>query len=133
MSVSDNKNLVRAFFEAFARFDVEAMNAFLAEDATWWSAHSTGMSGSYDKPALLGMIEAFKPQAAAPREFRFNDDWTAEEDRVAFTARASLKLTSGKVFEGDFGFLVTVKDGKIAGGKEYYDSRAVNEIFFTAA
>jgi ketosteroid isomerase-like protein len=129
-SFQENKETVRAFFDALAHFDVDGMDQLLSPDATWWSAHSTGMSGTHDRDSFLGMVGNFKPQAAEPREFRFNDDWTVEDNRVAFTARAALRLKDGTLYEGDFGFLITVDDGKISSGKEYYDSRKVNELFF---
>lgn len=129
-SSHNNKEIVRAFFDALAHFDVDRMDQLLSPDATWWSAHSTGMSGIHGRVGFLDMVANFKPQAAEPREFQFNDDWTSEDNRVAFTARATLRLKDGTLYEGDFGFLITLDDGKISSGKEYYDSWKVNELFF---
>lgn len=125
-----NKRLVRDFFTALGAFDVVTMRALLTEDATWWVANTTGISGSYTRERFLGNVAAFAVDAVGPLTLTFNEDWTAEEDRVTCTAKGHLPLKDGKVYASDYSFMLRVRDGKIAGGKEYFDSAQLNALFF---
>lgn len=124
----ENKVVVQNFFDALTNFDVEKIDALLADDATWWVAHSTPVSGLYDRAGFLQNIANFAPAAAGPFTFSFAD-WTAEEDRVALTAKGHLPLKTGKVYASDYHFLFRLRDGKIVEGKELFDSAHLCDCF----
>ena len=59
MSTADNKALVTKFWEAFSASKFDDALAMLSDDATWWVAGTTALSGKYTKPefaALLGNV-----------------------------------------------------------------------------
>ena len=53
MSTENNKNLMRAFYEAGARGDMEVCFDMLADDVTWTNIGSTRFSGTYRGKAEL--------------------------------------------------------------------------------
>jgi len=128
MSLKDNKDLVLKFFDAIAEGDTKRMDSMLTDDATWWVAPSTIFSGVLTKKRWLEIIPTLFAQADGKFKFRF-DDLTAEEDRVSVTAKGHLQLKDGRVYSSDYHWLVRVRNGNIAGGKEYMDSAHLNEIF----
>ena len=128
MTLKANKSLVLEFFDAIAHGDVVRIDNLMTDDATWWVSPSTKFSGLHQKKDFLGLIPGLFAEAAGPLTFRF-DELTAEEDRVSLTAKGHLLMKSGQTYQCDYHFLLRVRDGKIAGGKEYVDSVHVNSIF----
>jgi ketosteroid isomerase-like protein len=128
MKSKDNKEVVRKFFDAVAEGDTTLMASMLTQDATWWVAPSTIFSGVLTKARWLEIIPMLFANADGKFEIKLGD-WTAEEDRVSVTAKGHLKLKDGRVYASDYHFLIWVRDGKIARGKEYMDSAHVNDIF----
>lgn len=128
MSSKANKELVLEFFDAIAHGDTQRMDTLMTSDATWWVAPSTIFSGLHPKMAFLAIVPQLFALAAGPLTFRF-DELTAEDDRVSLTAKGNMLMKSGKIYQSDYHFLLRVRDGKIAGGKEYLNSAHVNDIF----
>jgi ketosteroid isomerase-like protein len=128
MELDENKKLVKQFFDAIAGGDTARMDELMTDDATWWVAPSTVFSGLHQKQDFLAIVPQLFAQAAGPLTFEFYD-LTAEGDRVSVTAKGNLLMKSGKTYQSDYHFLLRVRDGKIAGGREYLNSAHVNDIF----
>lgn len=128
MSLAENKKVVAEFFDAIAAGDTQRMDQMMTEDATWWVAPSTIFSGLHQKRDFLAIVPQLFAQAAGPLTFEFFD-MTAEDDRVSLTAKGNLLMKSGKTYQSDYHFLLRLREGKIAGGKEYLNSAHVNDIF----
>jgi uncharacterized protein len=128
MTLKENKTLALEFFDAIAHGDVARINNLMTNDGTWWVSPSTKFSGLHQKKDFLRIIPRLFAEAAGPLTFRF-DELTAEEDRVSMTAKGHLLMKSGQTYQCEYHFLIRVRDGKIAGGKEYLDSVHVNSIF----
>jgi len=126
-----NKQTVRQFLEVFSSGDVAATMAMMSDDATWWVAGTMPISGSYDKAAfttlLSGVASACKGGAIRimPKVF------TADEDRVAVEAESLAELNNGRRYNNHYHFLFTVRDGKIAGVKEYLDTMHTQAVICT--
>jgi ketosteroid isomerase-like protein len=128
MSLAENKKVALEFFDAVAHGDVARMSGLMTTDATWWVAPSNKFSGTHQKEDFLAIVPTLFAEASGPFRFRF-DEITAEEDRVSVTAKGNLKMKSGKTYQSDYHFLLKIRNGKIAVGKEYADSAHINEIF----
>lgn len=128
MTLEANKKLVREFFDAIAAADFARMDRMMTDDATWWVAPSTIFSGLHTKKEFLALVPQLFEQAAGPFTFDLRD-FTAEEDRVSMTAKGNMPTKSGKVYASDYHFLLYVRDGKIAAGKEYGDSVHIGNVF----
>ncbi|AMK25296.1 MULTISPECIES: nuclear transport factor 2 family protein [unclassified Sphingobium] len=128
MSLEGNKKVALEFFDAVASGDTARMGALMTDDATWWVIPSTVFSGLHQKNDFLAIVPQLFAEADGPFTFRF-DDITAENNRVAITAKGHILMKSGKAYSSDYHFLLFFRDGKISAGKEYMDSAHVGEVF----
>ncbi|WP_433556078.1 nuclear transport factor 2 family protein [Pseudonocardia xinjiangensis] len=126
--LEQNKTTVLAYFLALGRNDISAMDALMTEDATWWIVPGTKFSGLHQKSEFLENISMLYATAAGDLEMEFRDI-TAEGDRVAIVAKGNLPMKDGRTYQSNYNFLVHMRDGKIANGKEFLDAIHVNEIF----
>lgn len=122
-----NKALVRTFFDALSRADVEAVRELYAEDFQLWTAGTLPFSGTSNKAqALDGMrgILSFFPDGL---DFSI-DAMTAEGERVAVEAESEGIHTSGARYHNRYHFLLVVRDGRITELKEYLDTEHAREV-----
>lgn len=122
-----NKQTVKDFMVAFGSGDIDDTMDRMTDDATWWVAGTIQLSGTYTKEefrALLGgVVDTCKgPIQLTPKAF------TAEGDRVAVETESYVETNTGKVYNNQYHFLFTVRDGKVAGVKEYLDTMHTHEI-----
>jgi ketosteroid isomerase-like protein len=48
-NIQENKSIVKAFWAAFSESRFDDAVALLADDATWWVAGTTDISGTFSK------------------------------------------------------------------------------------
>lgn len=126
-----NKQTVKQFLEVFSSGNVAATMAMWADDATWWVAGTMPISGTYDKAAfttlLSGVASSCKGGAIkiTPKAF------TAEGERVAVEAESLAHTNNGRTYNNHYHFLFLVRDGKIAGVKEYLDTMHTTAVLCT--
>jgi ketosteroid isomerase-like protein len=125
VSTEKNVQIVKDFFAAIGGGDREALQALVAEDIEWiipgedWPLAGTrhGHAGLAD---LLETASRSIETSTEPREF------VAQGDRVLVVgfARGRIKAT-GKTFEDDWIFAITVRDGRLTSIREYIDTQAL--------
>lgn len=125
-----SKDTVTRFLEHFSAGDVEQTMALFAEDATWWVAGTTPISGTYDKAEftrlLSGVLDICTgPIAITPKAF------TCDGERVAVEAESFTQTRSGRIYNNHYHFLFTVQGGKIAGVREYLDTMHADAVLCT--
>jgi ketosteroid isomerase-like protein/nitrite reductase/ring-hydroxylating ferredoxin subunit len=125
-----NKQAVKQFLELFSSGAVTETMAMMTEDATWWVAGTMPISGTYDKAQftrlLSGVLETCTgPIRITPKAF------TAEGDRVALEAESYTQTRSGRTYNNLYHFVFRVREGKIAGVKEYLDTMHANAVLCT--
>ncbi len=130
MSTQENKALVTRFWEAFSKSDFATATAMLTEDATWWVAGATVLSGTYTKPEvieLFGNVGESAPNgiSVTPKLL------TAEDDRVSMEAVSYGEINTGKTYENIYHFMFVCRDGKICAVREYLDTEHVTDVFGT--
>ncbi len=128
MSTADNKALVTKFWEAFSASKFDDALAMLNDDATWWVAGTTALSGKYTKPefaALLGNVTGSAPQGiqVTPKQL------TAEDNRVSVEAESCGEISNGKTYRNSYHFMMECRDGRISAVREYLDTEHVTEVF----
>ena len=125
MSIEANVQTVKDFFAAIGRGDRERLLALVAEDIEWiipgedWPLAGTrhGHAGLAD---LLETASKSIETSTEPREF------VAQGDRVLVVGFARGKvLATNKLFEDDWVFAITVRDGKLSSIREYVDTQAL--------
>jgi ketosteroid isomerase-like protein len=125
MSTEKNIQTVKNFFTAIRRGDRAALLALVAEDIEWiipgedWPLAGTrhGHAGLAD---LFETASRSMETTTEPREF------VAQGDRVFVVgfARGKIKATN-KLFEDDWIFAITVRDGRLTHIREYIDTQAL--------
>jgi ketosteroid isomerase-like protein len=133
MSIKENVQIVKDFFAAIGRDDVQSLQALSAEDIEWiipgqdWPLAGThrGQAGLADLIRKAAELETSSPE---PSEF------VAQGDRVLMIgfARGKVKATN-KTFEDHFVFAMTVRNGKVTAIREYVDTQALARASETAA
>ena len=125
MSIEKNIQTVKDFFTAIGRGDSVALLALIAEDIEWiipgegWPLAGThrGHDGLAD---LLETASRSIETSTEPREF------VAQGDRVLVVGFATGKIkATNKIFEDDWVFAITVRNGKLTNIREYVDTHAL--------
>jgi ketosteroid isomerase-like protein len=114
MSVEENKRVVLQFVGSLMSTMDESL---LSEDVEWWLM---GL-GTFSLAQIKEVISLFPYDPDNPIVVRV-EHATAEEDRVAISARGSGRLRDGRLYENTYSYLFFVKEGKIVKILEYYDS-----------
>ena len=132
MNTEANKALAREFFARFSAGDIAGAVALLADDVAWWSAGKpelmpvTGMRNKERMTRIFnGMVEQLKNGLKMSVK-----GIVAEGDKVAVEVESFGELRNGRVYNNEYHFLLTVRDGKIAAVKEYYDTHHVHATWF---
>jgi uncharacterized protein len=131
VTIEDNKRVVRAFFELLSGGDVPGALAAMTDDITWWVAGKQGESpgaGTKDKRGVERMFAGMSGRFKDGMRLTFKGA-IAEGDQVAIELQSFGELTNGRVYNNDYHFLVTVRDGKISGIREYLDTQHVVATF----
>ncbi|MEQ8230145.1 MAG: nuclear transport factor 2 family protein [Gammaproteobacteria bacterium] len=128
MGIAENKAVVTRFWEAFSAARYDDAVAMLSDDATWWVAGDTDLSGTYSKSefaALLAQVTALAPNGitVTPKLL------TAEDDRVSVEAESLGAISNGKTYRNIYHFMMVVRDGRICAVREYLDTEHVTEVF----
>ena len=127
MGIEQNKAVVAQFWQHFSDSDFDAALALLSDDATWWIAGTTDISGTYSKAefeALARGIGENTENGIEVKPLRV----TAEDDRVAVEAESYGKLTNGKVYNNFYHLQHVVHDGKLTEIKEYLDTQLADRV-----
>ena len=120
-AAADPKAAVRAYYDAMNARDVDAILATYTEDARTWVLGEGPFAGWH--PVSRDMLGAF---LAAFSELRFEIlSMICEGDRVALEIE-SQGILNGKPYANRYHNLVTVRDGRIAELKEYFDTARAN-------
>jgi uncharacterized protein len=126
MSIEENVQIVKDFFAAIGRGDMQAVQALCAEDIEWiipgkdWPLAGTrlGFAGLAD--LFQTHSEKVETSITEAREF------VAQRDRVLVVGFARGRiLATNKTFEDDWIFAITVRNGKLTNIREYIDTQAL--------
>jgi hypothetical protein len=133
MGAAENKQVVLGFVEALSRGNLDAINAALADDATWWLPGSLPVSGTHR--GKKGIFEGFLAKAVPffePRTLSISVQNTiAEGDCVAVEWIARGKTAKGKPYENYYNVVFEVKNNKIQAVREYVDTLYAKEVLFS--
>ena len=131
MPDSDNpKMVVENFFAIFSTGDVDRIMDTLTDDANWWvSGTIEGMSGTNSKAQLGDLLRAVVPLYKEGALKIWPTSMIAEGNVVAAEAESYAELTSGKVYNNRYHFLVELAGDKVRRVKEYSDTHHMLQTF----
>jgi len=130
MGIAENKQVVLDFYEAGARGNMDACFALLADDVTWTNIGSTNFSGTYiGKQAiaedLLGPLVGQLKAGISSQIERL----TAEGDIVVAQTSGTAETMDGTPYNNTYCQVIRIRDGQIAGVKEYMDTALIDTVF----
>lgn len=132
-STDANKAIVADFFATFSKGDVPGVIDRMHDEGGWWvSGAIEGMSGTYPKATLAGLLDGARGLYREGALRITPTVMTAEDDRVAVEATSFATMADGRVYANSYHFLVTLRDGKVATVREYMDTIHARETFFGA-
>jgi ketosteroid isomerase-like protein len=127
VTTQSNIALVKDAYAAFGSGDLQKLLGFMTSDIVWefpaskvipWAGTFSGVDGVARFFAAL--MEHSEPGAFEPLHF------VASEDRVVVLGRESFRVKStGLTWACEWAHSFTVRDGKIAGFREYTDTAAM--------
>ena len=126
----ENKQLVRDFYEAGNRGDMDACLAMLAEDLVWTNIGSTPFSGTYTgKQAVLEQLigPLFSRLRAGIRSKIEN--LIAEGDVVVAETSGTAETLDGIAYNNAYCQIMTIRGGRIVRVKEYFDTELTSMVF----
>ena len=126
--LDQNKALVQNLWLAFSESRVDDFLSILADDATWWVAGTTDISGTYTKQEFGELVAGIGEQTEAGIQMT-PSLITAEDDRVSMEAVSYGEMKDGKIYKNIYHIMHIVRDGKIQAVREYMDTEHVTEIF----
>ena len=125
MSTEKNVQTVKDFFAAIGGGDREALLALVDKDIEWIiPGEDWPLAGTYRGHAgLADLLETASnaiETSTEPREF------VAQGDRILVVGFAKGKIkATGKTFEDEWIFAITVRDGRLTSIREYVDTQAL--------
>ena len=123
MSVTENTQIVRAFFAALSRSDIAGAKALLAEDATWW------MPGALPRSGVSKSGDALFEECVDYESLQVRHA-VGEGDYVAVEWVARGKSPQGPRY-GNYYHLITgfeVQEGKIHSIRDHQDMLYAKEV-----
>lgn len=123
MSIYDNKRTIERYLGHFGRSDTGAVLDMMTDDATWWVSGRPDLYPDAGTRTKAEMAEAWRAlYALLDGSLQMNlVSMIAEGDRVAAEVRSHAVTRAGKVYDNGYHLLFNLRDGKIAGVREYTD------------
>jgi len=116
MSAEEAKAVARGYYDAMNSRDLDAILDCYTDDAKTWVLGDGPFAGTHpvSRELLAGFLEAF--------EIRFTIlSMISEGNKVAFEVESDGTL-AGKPYSNRYHNLITVRDGKVAELREYFDT-----------
>ena len=121
-------DLVRRSYEAFARGDLDAVVADMADDIVWEQAQGLPHGGTYHG------LEAVRRNVFEPLDAEWWDEFAAEpeelldagDDVVVLGRYRGVARGSGRVLDVPFAHVWTLRDGKAVRFRQFLDTAGWN-------
>jgi ketosteroid isomerase-like protein len=126
MSIEENVQVVKDFFEAMGGGDRKSLLASVAEDIEWIiPGKDWPLAGTHRGHAGLAALLQ-KASDTVETSFPKPPEFVAQGDRVLVVGFATGKVkATNKTFDDDWVFAITVRDGKVTKIREYVDTQAL--------
>lgn len=130
MGIAENKGLVRSFYEAGNRGDMEACLALIDEDIVWTNTGLTRFSGIYRGKKEL-VEELLDPLFERLRSGISSNVHLliAEDDRVVALTSGSAETVDGRPYNNQYCHVIRLRDGRFIEVIEYLDTELVRTVF----
>ena len=130
LNPTENKEIVRAFFEAGNRGDFDTCFAMIADDITWTNIGATSLSGTFRGKAdlmqnLLGPLFGQLEAGIRSEIVRL----VAEGDYVVAQTSGTASTKDGREYNNRYCQVIRLRDGKFVEVTEYFDTHLTGTVF----
>ena len=136
MSEQDNLQIVKEAYAAFKRGDIPAILNTLSDDVVWFLPGQTSLvpvAGERRGREEVGQFFAALDENQEVKEFE-PQEFIAQGEKVVVLGQYRWRVKStGREFSSDWVHVFTLRDGKVAGFKEYYDTDACADAYRAAS
>jgi ketosteroid isomerase-like protein len=132
MSVEQNKALVHAYFQAITENRMADAWRLIADDVVWAIGGHSPLAGTYTREQLAELQGAILARIVGGIRIDVGRV-IGEGDLVAAELTSAGKLSDGRVYNNNYLFMLTIKDGKFWRCTEYLDTYHYVEVFGSAA
>ena len=132
MSIDRNKEVAREFFARFTAGDIAAVLDSMTDDATWWlpgKPEQLPIVGVQTKEQMARLFQVMTAQLENGLKMTVKSV-IAEGDKVALEAESYGQLRNGRVYNQEYHFAMTIRDGKVSAVREYLDTQHVFATWF---
>ncbi len=134
MNEQENTKLVKRVYELFKSGDVEGFLNMFSDDVSWETpkVENTPFNGKISgKENLVNWITAYS-EAEEMTVFE-QDEFIAQGDRVVMLGHCETRTKStNKEYATNLVHIMTVKDGKVTGFLELFDTAAAEKAYTSA-
>jgi ketosteroid isomerase-like protein len=130
--IEANKALCARLFERFSAGDIPGVMDLMTDDATWWLPGKQGqlpVTGNRSKAQIARLFNAMESQLEGPLRMTVKSA-IGEGDQVAMEVESLGHLKNGRVYNQEYHFRITMRDGKISAVREYLDTLHVQAVWF---
>jgi ketosteroid isomerase-like protein len=127
-----NVELVQNLYAAFGKGDIPALMDSMTADIDWFSGGRTSDYPGFGPRKGKAQVKEFFDIVAENNEFsHFSpQEFYAVDDKVFVLGNYEMTLRkSGKKFASDWVHVYTIKDGKVAGFREFLDTALAAECY----
>ncbi|WP_313802337.1 nuclear transport factor 2 family protein [Sphingobium sp.] len=130
-AASHGKTLVIELMGLLTRGEIEGALTLMADDGLWWIGGKPNLfplAGNKSKAEMRAILnELIVPM---PNGLRMTvKSLIAEDDRIAAEIESYGEAGNGCIYNNDYHFLFTIRDGKFIEIKEYLDTMHVQAVF----
>jgi uncharacterized protein len=135
MSEQENIKIAQQAYENFKTGDIQALLDLMTDDIDWELPEIENVSFARKYKGREGAAQFFSGLAEAQEAIAFNpQEFIAQADKVVVLGNYSWRVKiTGREFSGDWAHVFTIRDGQIAGFKEYMDTAAASAAHQKAA
>lgn len=131
MNEQENTKVVKQAYDYFKKGDIQSVLGLMADDVDWRLPNVEGMPHAGQRKGLPQVTEFFSILGDTQDARQFDpNEFIAQGDRVVALGHYLWKIiSSGREYESDFVHVFTIRDGKIAGFDEYFDTAPAAAAF----
>ena len=130
MPEETNKKVVKEFYEAGNRGDMETCFGLIADDIEWTNMGKTSLSGTYRGKTelmekLMGPLFGQLKQGIHMQVHRM----VAEGDYVVAQTSGTAETLDGQPYNNHYCWIIRIRDGKFSQVTEYLDTELAASVF----
>lgn len=132
MSLEQNKQTARGFFERLNARDIPGALDTLSDDLRYWIIGRRDVipsSGEHDKEGMARIFAAMMSRLENGMDMTVKGV-IAEEDKVALEVESYGRLKNGRIYNNQYHIWMRIRDGRIAEVHEYLDTQHVHATWY---